>query len=62
MQLYSASLEEIHSHLHNPNCYASHPSGKTDSHIAGCRITLSQQDGNELEQWQNICDNTEYLL
>ncbi len=61
MQLYSASSEEIHSHLHNRNCYTCHPSGKTDSHITGCRITLSQQDRNEHGQGQNICDNTEYL-
>lgn len=33
--------------LAKPNCYTSHPSGLTDSHIAGCRITLSQQDRNE---------------
>lgn len=61
MWLFSASFEEMYSHSHNPNCYTSHPSGKTDSHIAGCRITLSQQDRNEHGQWQNICENTEYL-
>lgn len=61
MRLFSASFEEMYSHSHNPNCYTSHPSGKTDSHIAGCRITLSQQDRNEHGQWQNICENTEYL-
>lgn len=61
MRLFTASLEEIYSHSHNPNCYTPHPSGKTDSHIAGCRITLSQQDRNERRQWQNICDNAAYL-
>lgn len=59
MRLFSTSFEEISSHSHNPKWYASHPSGKTDSHIAGCRITLSQQDRNE--QWQHTCGEFEAL-
>lgn len=58
MRLFSTSFEEISSHSHNPKWYAFHPSGKTDSHIAGCRITLSQQDRNEQWQRRNTCGDT----